>query len=70
VQSLGIKVADFLAVPNSVATTTARSPNRSGHDSTNANEGSTSIVFGTGLDKLDEGLPSDLKNERLLHGVA
>src|SRR5262249_14000754 len=50
--------------PNSVATTTARSSNRRGHDSANSNEGVVPLVFGTGLDNFDGGLPSDLKNER------
>ena len=50
--------------PNTVATTTARSSNRSGHDSTNANEGSPPLVFGIGFDNFDGSLPSDLINER------
>ena len=43
--------------PNTVATTTARSSNRSGQDSTNANEGSSPLVFGTGFDNFDGCLP-------------
>jgi hypothetical protein len=68
VQSPGIKVADFLAVrPEHRGDddgALVEPSNRSGHDSTNANEGSTPLVFGTGLDNFDGGLPSDLINER------
>jgi hypothetical protein len=65
VQSPGIEVADFLAVR----------PEHRGDDDgafveperaqlTNPIEGSTPLVFRTGLDNFDGSLPSDLKNER------